>query len=255
MMKKKMMIVATVLLLSMALLVTGCGSKSGDGGKVYKVATDATYAPMEYMNEKGEIVGLDIDIVNEIAKAAGIKVEIINYGWEALFDAVKNGEVDFAISSITITDERKETYDFSEPYFYANQLILAPEGSDVKGAADLKDKKIAVQIGTTGHIAVKEIVGETNPNILAYESMPLAITAMLNGDTHVAVGDNSVVNGYIKNNPNVKVVTIDDPTFDREYYGLMTKKGNADVIKVLNDGIKKIKQNGKLKEVSGLDLE
>ncbi len=254
-MKKKMFLVVTALLLSMALIVTGCGgSKSGDG-KVYKVATDATYAPMEYMDESGKIVGLDIDIINEVAKAAGIKLDIINYGWEPLFDAVKNGEVDFAISSITITDERKQTYDFTDPYFYANQLILAPEGSSVKGAADLTDKKIAVQIGTTGHEAVKGIVGETNPNIMAYESMPLAITAMLNGDTDVAVGDNSVVNGYIKNNPNVKVVTIDDPSFEREYYGLMTKKGNTELLKILNDGIKKIKDNGKLKELSGLDLQ
>lgn len=254
-MKRKVWLVATVLLLSMALIISGCGKKSGDGGKVYKVATDATYAPMEYMDEKGNIVGLDMDIVDEIAKAAGFKVEYINYGWEPLFDAVKNGEVDFAVSSITITDERKLTYDFTDPYFYANQLILAAEGSTVKGVADLTDKKIAVQIGTTGHEAMKDIVGATNPNILAYESMPLAITAMLNGDADVAVGDNSVVNGYIKSNPNVKVVTIDDPSFEREYYGLMTKKGNDELTKLLNDAIKKIKQNGKLKEISGLDLD
>lgn len=254
-MKKKMFFVVTALILTMAMIVTGCGgSKSASGDKVYKVATDATYAPMEYMDESGKIVGLDIDIINEVAKAAGIKLEIINYGWEPLFDAVKNGEVDFAISSITITDERKQTYDFSDPYFYANQLILAPEGSSVSSASDLNGLKIAVQIGTTGHEAVKDIVGDTNPNILAYESMPLAITAMLNGDADVAVGDNSVVNGYIKNNPNVKVKTIDDPSFEREYYGLMTKKGNADLLKILNDGIKKIKDNGKLKELTGLDL-
>ena len=89
-MKKRMLVVVVALLLSTAMIVTGCGgSKSASGDKVYKVATDATYAPMEYMDANGKIVGLDNDIVNEIAKAAGIKVEFINYGWEQLFQALK----------------------------------------------------------------------------------------------------------------------------------------------------------------------
>ncbi len=81
----------------------------GDGKKekVY-CWTDAMYAPMEYMDEKGNIVGIDIDIVNAIAEAAGIEVEFKNYGWEPLFPAVENGEVDFAVSSITITEEREK---------------------------------------------------------------------------------------------------------------------------------------------------
>lgn len=251
--------IVTVLLLTMALVVTGCGSKStsGDGEKrVLKVATDATYAPMEYMDENGNIVGLDIDIVKEIAKAAGFEVEFINYGWEPLFVAVKNGEVDFAVSSITINDKRKKDgYDFSEPYFYANQQILVPEGSEITGVKDLEGKKISVQIGTTGHIIMQEMFGETNPNILAYDSMPLAITAMLNGDADASVGDNSVITGYIKNNPNVKVQVINDDSFEREYYGLMVKKGNNEVLDLLNEGLRKIKANGKLKELTGQDVD
>lgn len=258
-MNKRLTMIVTVVLLSVVLVLTGCGneSKSGDGEKkVLKVATDATYAPMEYMDEKGNIVGLDIDIVKEIAKAAGFEVEFINYGWEPLFVAVKNGEVDFAVSSITITEQRKaEGYDFSEPYFYANQQILVPEGSNITGVKDLEGKKISVQIATTGHIIMQEMFGETSPNILAYDSMPLAITAMLNGDADAAVGDNSVISGYIKNNPNVKVKVINDDSFEREYYGLMVKSGNKEVLDLLNEGIKKIKENGKLKEITGQDVD
>lgn len=254
-MKRKMLLVVTVLLLSMALIVTGCGSKTASGGKVYKVGTDATYAPMEYMDEKGNIVGLDIDIVKEIAKAAGFEVEFIHYGWDPLFPAVSDGLVDFAVSSITITDDRKLDYDFSDPYFYANQLILVPEGSSISSSADLKDKKVSVQIGTTGHEVVKDILGATSPNVMAYDTMPLAIQTMLNGDADASVGDNSVVNGYIQNNPNAKVKTINDDSFEREYYGLMVKKGNKEIVDLLNKGIKAIKETGKLKELTGQDVD
>jgi len=158
------------LLLSISLIISGCGtdsgetetSKSGDEGKKKLiVATDATYAPMEYMDDKGEIVGIDIDIVNAIAEAAGVEVEYKNYGWEPLFPAVKGGEVDFAVSSITITEDRQKEFDFTDPYFQANQLILVPEDSDVTEFEDLKDKRVSAQINTTGHIVVRELLGDT----------------------------------------------------------------------------------------------
>ncbi len=231
-------------------------SSAGEGGKKKLiVATDATYAPMEYMDSKGNIVGIDIDIVNAIAEAAGIEVEYKNYGWEPLFPAVKSGEVDFAVSSITITKERQKEFDFTDPYFVANQLILVPEDSDVTKFEDLKDKRVSAQINTTGHIVVGELLGKTNKNIVATETMPFAITEMLNGNADASVGDNAVIIDYQKNNPNVKVKTVEDPTFEKEYYGLMVKKGNQEIIDILNEGIKKIKENGKLKEITGFDVE
>ena len=110
-----------IMLSSVSLALVGCGTDTtggtGDtgGDKKYIVGTDATYAPMEYMDDKGNIVGTDIDIIKALAKELDIEVEFKNYGWEPLFTAVSNEEVDFAVSSITITDERKETYDFSNP--------------------------------------------------------------------------------------------------------------------------------------------
>src|SRR5699024_6869841 len=190
--------------------------------------TDATYAPMEYMDDNGEIVGINIEIVNALAEELGIEVEFKNIGWEPLFPAVDNGEVDFAVSSITITEEREESYDFTDPYYIANQLILVPEDSDVTSFQDLEDKRVAVQINTTGHIVVKDLLGETSTNIVAAETMPLAISEMINGNAEAAVGDNSTVNEYIKNNPDAAVKTVEDDSFEKEYYGLMVKKGNAE---------------------------
>jgi len=231
------------------------GNESGEEITKLVAGTDATYAPMEYMDDNGEIVGINIDIVNALAEELGIEVEFKNIGWEPLFPAVDNGEVDFAVSSITITEEREESYDFTDPYYIANQLILVPEDSDVTSFQDLEDKRVAVQINTTGHIVVKDLLGETSTNIVAAETMPLAISEMINGNAEAAVGDNSTVNEYIKNNPDAAVKTVEDDSFEKEYYGLMVKKGNAEVLELLNEGIEKIKENGKLAEISGFEME
>ena len=247
------------ILSSVSLALVGCGTDSttgGEGGdKKYIVATDATYAPMEYMDDKGNIVGTDIDILNALAEELDIELEFKNYGWEPLFTAVSNEEVDFAVSSITITEERKETYDFSDPYYTANQLILVPEDSSVAKFDDLKDKRVSVQINTTGHEVVKGLLGNTSSKIVATESMPLAISEMLNGNADAAIGDNAVINDYKKNNPKVALKTVEDETFEKEYYGIMVKKGNTELLTLLNDGIAKLKENGKLKEITGFDVK
>lgn len=242
-----------VVLSSFAL--AACGSDSADSGDKLVVATDATYAPMEYMKD-GKIVGIDIEVVNAIAEEAGIEVEYKNYGWEPLFAAVQNGEVDFAVSAITITDERKETYDFTDAYFTANQLILVPEGSDIKSFEDLKGKKVAVQINTTGHTAVKGLLGNTSADIIAAESLPLAIGEVVNGNADAVVGDNAVISEYKKNNSSVKLTEIEDAAFEKEYYGLMMKKdGNKELLDKINKAIQTLKDNGKLEEITGFKVE
>ncbi|MHA6259800.1 basic amino acid ABC transporter substrate-binding protein [Sporosarcina sp. CAU 1771] len=252
-----------IFVLSLGLLLAACGTKSEDTGstggdtgkKKLIVGTDATYAPMESMDEKGNIVGIDIDIVNAIAEELGIEVEYKNYGWEPLFPAVDSGEVDFAVSSITITKDRQKSYDFTDPYFIANQLILVPEESTVTNFQDLKDLRVAVQINTTGHIVTQGLLGDTSTKILAAETMPLAITEMINGNADASVGDNAVVIEYKNQNPDVKVKTIEDDSFEKEYYGLMVKKGNTEIVDLLNKGIQAVKDSGKLKEITGFDVE
>lgn len=125
-MKKFKNVLILVLVASLFSLV-GCSNSNGSSDTV-TIGTSAEYAPMEYMDKDGNIVGVDIDVINAIAEEAGLEIEIKNYGWEALFVAVQNGEIDIATSAITITDERKETFDFTDAYYAANQLILADHG-------------------------------------------------------------------------------------------------------------------------------
>ena len=256
------------LLVSVSIILFGCGTGSGKTGETGKngttgdskkekfiVGTEAMYAPMEYMDEKGNIVGLDIDIVNAIAEAAGFEVEFKNYGWDPLFHALDGKLIDFAVSSITITEDREVDYDFSEPYFIANQLILVPEDSDVTSFEDLKDKRVSVQLGTTGDLVTRKLLGKTSSKVVAMDEMPIAILEMINGNADAAIGDNAVIIEYQKNNPKVKLKIVEDDSFEQEYYGLMVKKGNKEMVELLNKGIKIIKENGKLKEITGFDVE
>ena len=130
--KKSLLLIVAALMFVLAACGTEEDSPSsstgGDGGvEKILVGTEATFAPFESMNDKGEIVGIDVDILNAIGEEMKLEVEIRNVGWEPVFQQLKNGELDLGASGITITDERKETYDFSTPYYEATQLIVVKE--------------------------------------------------------------------------------------------------------------------------------
>ena len=137
--------------------------------KVVVVGTDAAYAPFESQNEKGEIVGFDIEVVQAIAAKAGFEVKFVNTPWEGIFNALGQGDRDMVVSAVTITEERKQTMDFSNPYFDAQQLIAVKENSKVTKFADLKKLKVGVQTGTTGDEAVTKLQGKTSTNIKRFE--------------------------------------------------------------------------------------
>lgn len=247
---------------ALMLVLAACGAdsdeekSSADGGKQkVLVGTEATFAPFESMNDKGEIVGIDVDILNAIAEEMDLDIEIKNVGWEPVFQQIKNSELDLGASGITITDERKQTYDFTSPYYEATQLIVVKEDSAVASLEELKDQKIAVQINTTGHIAAKDLQGETSSKIRAFENLPTAIQEVINGGAEAAIGDNAVVLEYLKNNPNAKLKTIESDEFEKEYYGFMVKKGNSELLEIINNGIDKIKASGKLEEITGQKLD
>ncbi|WP_410500207.1 basic amino acid ABC transporter substrate-binding protein [Chitinibacter sp. S2-10] len=212
--------------------------------KTYQVGTDAAYAPFESQNEKKEIVGFDIDILKAVAAKTGLQVKFINTPWEGIFASLNNGDRDIIISAVTITPERKQSMDFSEPYFEAKQLIAVGQNSKVVKLADLKSKKIGVQTGTTGDEAAQKLLGKTNPNIKRFESAPLALQELQNGGVDAVIADNGVVVNYITNNSKAKLKTIDDASFAKEYYGIAVKKGNKALLDQLNKGIAAIKADG-----------
>jgi polar amino acid transport system substrate-binding protein len=212
--------------------------------KVYAVGTDAAYAPFESQNEKGEIVGLTIEVVTAAAKKAGIEVKFVNTPWEGIFNALQQGDRDMLASSITITDERKQTMDFTTPYFDAYQLIAVKATSKVAKFDDLKKLKVGVQTGTTGDEVVTKLQGKNSTNIKRFESTPLALKELEAGGVDAVVADNGVVINYVANNAGAKFKTVSDTAFAPEQYGFAVKKGNAELLGLLNKGIADIKADG-----------
>lgn len=251
----KKLLSTLALTLSVGLLAAGCGSggggaAGGSGGadKVYQVGTDAAYPPFEKM-EADKITGFDIEVIQAVADAAGIKIQVKNTGWDPLFDGIDKGTVDIGISAVTITDERKQKYDFSDPYFEANQLILLPEDSTVTKLGDLKGKKIGVQSATTGEQVVKKAFGDTYEGLKGFADTPSAVDDFFNGRLDAVVADNAVLQDYAKKITDKKFKLVKDDSFEVEKYGIMVKKGNTEMLNKVNQGLKTIQENGKLKEI------
>ncbi len=257
---KKKWVASLVLALSVGVLAAGCGSQQPAAGgsgqasggaapaKTYIVGTDAAYPPFEKM-EADKITGFDIDVINAVAEAAGIKIEVKNTGWDPLFEGIDKGTVDAGISAVTITDERKQKYDFSEPYFEASQLILVPENSTITKLDELKGKKIGVQTATTGEEVVKKAFGKTYEGIKGYDDTPSAVNDFFIGRVDAVVADNGVLQYFANQMTGKQFKLVKDESFAKEYYGIMVKKGNTELLNKINEGLKKVKESGKLQEI------
>lgn len=241
-------LIATVLIV----VAAGCSSSdgnNGEGDKVYKFATDAAYAPMEFM-DKDKITGFDIDFLAAVMEEAGLKYEISNTGWDPMLEEVKSGKTyDAGISSVSITDERKETYDYSLPYFESTNMILVKDDSPIANATDLKGKKVAVQQSTTAETLMAGIMGNDNADLKRYESNALALLELDGNGVDAVVADIAIVREYMKNNPDKKFKgIIDSVNFESEYYGILLPKGSELKAK-LDPAIKAVLENGKYTEV------
>ncbi|SFE84853.1 polar amino acid transport system substrate-binding protein [Paenibacillus catalpae] len=232
--------------------VAACGGNKESGGsgeKVYKFATDAAYAPMEFM-DKDKITGFDVDFLKAVMDEAGLKYTITNTGWDPMLAEVESGKTyDAGISSVSITDERKLSYDYSIPYFESTNMIMVKEDSPVASAADLKDKKVAVQISTTAETLMAGIMGNDNGNLKRFDSNAVAMLELDSGGVDAVVADIAIVREYMKNNPERKLKGIlDQASFGSEFYGILLPKGSELKAK-LDPAIKKVLEDGTYTDV------
>ncbi len=247
---KNAKLILIMVVAAFVLLLSACGTSktsktNGEESekKTLRVVTDAAYAPFEYQ-DKGKVVGFDIDFVKAVVKEAGYNVKVEHIGWDPIFVEIEGKTADIAVSAITINDKRKQSYDFSVPYYLSKNEILVPKGSPIKGAQDLKGKVVAVQNGTTGQDAVEKILGENSNKIKKFENNNLAILELKNGGADAVVADNGVVDTYVKNNPKDNFTIIeDDAAFEKEFYGLLLSKGSK-LKPELDKAINKIFDNG-----------
>ena len=145
--------VPAALLLVFAL--SGCGRN--DDRLV--MVTEATFPPYEF-REGGKIVGIDVDLMKAVAKKTGRELVVEDMSFDSVIAAVQAGKADVAASGITVTDERTRQVGFSHPYVTAQQVVIVPKDSEIRGSADLKGKRIGVQHGTTGDLYVTRNIRE-----------------------------------------------------------------------------------------------
>ena len=150
--------------------------------------------------------------------------------------------MDFVISGVTINDKRKQSFDFSNPYFDARQLIAVPKDSKVASLKDLKDKKVSVVSGSTGDDVMSREVGKTSPNIRRFESTPLIMSELSGGGVDAAIGDNGVIAYRASLDPSLK--TVEDPNFPKEHFGIVARKGDKALLDRINAGLAAIRADG-----------
>ena len=221
-------------------LVVASSLTASAAPKSIKVATDATWPPMEMVDANKKIVGYDIDFLNAVAKEAGITVEFKNTAWDGIFAGLDSGQYDAIISSVTITDERKAKYDFTDAYTSIGQILVVPKtDKTAKTIADLKGKKIGSQIGTTGAMEVKKVAGVESKT---YDEIGLAFEDMAAGRISGVVCDEPVAAHFAlqKKEYKEKFKIVGKP-FTKEGYGIVVKKGNKELVALLNKGIKAVK--------------
>lgn len=217
-----------------------------DTNKTYIVGTDASYAPMEYM-ENNKVVGFSHDILEAAAKSQNVKLEFVNTPFEGLFANVDKGDSDIGLASITIRPDREKQLDFSEPYYQATQMIVTTErnSANIKTFADMKERTASVQAATSGDLILQDLQGKDSQKIKRFETMPLAFKELESAGVDAVVGDSSVVSYYVKQHPEDKLTTIVDPSFVKENYGFAFKKGRNDGLReAINKGLAQIKADG-----------
>jgi polar amino acid transport system substrate-binding protein len=227
--------------LAASLIALAQGSAPCRGAELV-AGSSATYRPFAYELPDKEIVGYDIDIIRAVAQKAGLQIRIVNTPWTGIFAALNNGDIDLVISGVMISEKRRQSYDFSAPYFEARQLIAVSRDSSIQGLADLAGRKVGVVTGSSADEIVSQRFGKTNSDIRRYESTPVIIAELLNGGLDAAIGDNGVIAYRAQEHKELK--TVSDPLFPVEYFGIVVRKGNKALLDKLNAGLAAVQADG-----------
>jgi polar amino acid transport system substrate-binding protein len=210
--------------------------------KKLTVCTHLPYEPFQY-NKGGEVVGFDVDLMDLVAKDLDLEQEIVNTPFETIEtgQAMATGKCDIAAAGMTITEERDQVIDFSDPYFEATQALLVKKGAGYDSLESLDGKTLGVQVGTTG----EEYANENAPEgveLKVFEDLALLLEAVKSGTIDAAINDNTVLLDYADKNPDTEMTA----EFETgEQYGFGVAEGeNADLIDAVNKAFEEAHEDG-----------
>lgn len=245
------------LLLAVLTVLAACGSSeeesdggesSGGEGEAYRVGIDTTYPPFEF-EEDGEYTGIDIDLINAIAENQGFEIEFNPMDFGGIIPALQAGQLDVAIAGMSITDERKEIVDFSDPYFDAGlSLVVAEDNNDITALEDLEGKTVAVKSGTTGAQFARDNEAEYGYEISQFEDSPSMFQEVSNGNADVLLEDYPVI-AYAIAESELALKTVGD-RLTGDQYGIAVLKGeNAELLEQINAGLQELRDSGEYDEI------
>lgn len=216
--------------------------------ETYTIATDVTFAPFVYSNNNNKYVGIDIDLLKAIAKKEHFKIKLKPIGFNAAIQAVQSGQVDGMSAGMTITSERKKTFDFSTPYYSSGLVVAVRKNSSITSLKQLKGKRVAVKTGTAGADYANSIKGKYGFKVVTFDDSDNMYNDVKNGNSAACIEDSAVLNyGISTGNLSMKIITKPANTGQ---YGFAVKKGkNQKLLKLYNEGLKKIKADGTYQKI------
>ncbi len=237
---KKIIALVLVMLLAVSCL-TACAGGAKDS-KTITVATSPDFPPFESL-EGGEVVGIEVDIIDLVAKELGLTVKLEQMDFDSVLPGVQAGKFDVGMSGITVTEEREKNAAFTMPYFMASQAIVVMADSDITGKADLEGKTISVQTGTTA----ESYCMENGYEVLSFQANNDACMALTSGKVDAWVVDNEVAVALSAEQNGATVVL--DEAMTQEPYAFMFAKDNTELAASFDEVLEKLIADGTVESI------
>ena len=226
---------------------TPAGQKATPVKAKYTIASDSSFAPFVFQDSNNKYTGIDMDLIKAIAKDQGFTIEITNPGFDAALNAVQSGQADGMIAGMSVTDARKETFDFSEPYYTANAILAIKETSTITSYKDLKGKTVGVKNGTASQTFLTKSQSKYDYKIKTFADASSMYDSLNSGSVDAVMDDEPVVKYSISQGQKLKTPIKGTPIGDTAF---AVKKGsNPELIQMFNNGLANIKKNGQYQKI------
>ncbi|WP_194421626.1 amino acid ABC transporter substrate-binding protein/permease [Microbacterium abyssi] len=227
--------------------MTAPATAAEDSGETYVIGTDTTFAPFEFTDADGELVGIDMDLLRAIAEDQGFEVEIRQLGFDAAVQALQSNQVDAVMAGMSITDERKQTFDFSDPYFTSGIQLGVLEASDIQSLDDLDGKTVAVKTGTQGQTFADDNKDEYGFRVTPYQDTTDMVDAVKAGQAVGYFEDFPVLAYGIQQGSGFRLVG--EPELGGEYGFAVNKGMNPELLEMFNAGLGNVQESGEYDEI------
>ena len=226
---------------------TKAGQKATPKKKKYKISSDSSFAPFVFQNDQSKYTGIDMELIKAIAKDQGFTLEISNPGFDAAVSDVQNGNADGMIAGMTVTDARKATFDFSDPYYTTNSILAVQESSKISSYEDLKGKTVGVKNGTASQTFLEENKSKYGYKIKTFSDGASMYDSLNSGSVAAIMDDEPVIKYAIKQGRKFKTPIEGTPSAQIAF--AVQKDSNPELIEMFNNGLANLKESGEYQKI------